>query len=130
MLAELNKKVHNQTSTIHQVDMEVEDLKNKSLGKTLVFKNIKKHQSEETRDDTKMELANEIAKNMQDVSKEEIFKNIERAHRVTTANTNHSPTSTPPFLISKMPYWDIPEKIFVSQMYSKSQTERRNAALK
>ena len=46
MLAELNKKVHNQTSTIHQVDMEVKDLKNKSLGKTLVFKNIKKHQSE------------------------------------------------------------------------------------
>lgn len=92
-----------------------------------------------------MELANEIAKNMQDVPKEEIFKNIERAHRVTTANKNHSPTSTPPFLISKMPYWDISEiiksasikanqegksAIPVSQMYSKSQTERRNAALK
>ena len=48
MLAELNKIVHNQTSTIHQVDMEVEDLKNKTLRKKLVFKNIKKHQSEET----------------------------------------------------------------------------------
>lgn len=48
MLAELNKIVHNQTSTIHQVDMEVEDLKNKSLRKKLVFKDIKKHQSEET----------------------------------------------------------------------------------
>ena len=77
---------------------------------------------------------------MQDFSKEEIIKNIELAHRVTTAKRNPSVTSAPPIT-----NWDMSEKIksaiikanqegksavFVSQMYSKSLTERRNAALK
>ena len=87
---ELNETVSNQAITIHRLDIEVEDLKNRSLRKKLVFRNIKKQQSEKTWDDTKMVLANEISKNMQDFSKEEIIKNIERAHRVTTANRNRS----------------------------------------
>ena len=37
-----------------------------------------------------MVLANGISKNMEDFSKEEIIKNIERAHRVTTSNRNPS----------------------------------------
>ena len=91
-----------------------------------------------------MALANEISKHMQDFSKEEIMKNIERAHRVTTANRNPSAT-VPRFVVAKITNWDMSEKIksaiikanqegksavFVSQMYSKSLTERRNAALK
>ena len=92
-----------------------------------------------------MMLANEVSKNMQDFSKEEIIRYIEPAHRVTTANRNPSATSAPPFLVAKITNWDMLEKIksaiikanqqgtstvFVSQMYSKSLTERRNAALK
>ena len=92
-----------------------------------------------------MMLANEISKNMQDFSKEEIIKNIERAHRVTTANRNPSATSAPPFLVAKITVGTCRKKlnlsllrltrkgksaVFVSQMYSKSLTERRNAALK
>ena len=144
-LTELNETFSKQAITIHQLDIEVEDLKNRSLRKTLVFRNIKKQQSENTWDDIKMVPANEISKNMQDFSKEEIIKNIERAHRVTTANRNPSATSAPPFLVAKITNWDMAEKIksaiikanqegksavFVSQMYSKSLTERRNAALK
>ena len=56
--AELNETVNNQPFIINQLDVEVEDLKNRSLRKTLVFRNIKKQQSEKTRDDTKMVLAN------------------------------------------------------------------------
>ena len=82
-LAELNETVSNQAITSHQLDIEVEYLKNRSLRKTLVFRNIKKQQSEKTWDDTKMVLANEISKSMQDFSKEEIIKNIERSHQVT-----------------------------------------------
>ena len=92
-----------------------------------------------------MVLANKISKNMQDFSKEEIIRNIERGHRVKTVNRNPSATSAPPFLVAKITNWDILEKIksatikanqegksavFVSQMYSKSLTERRNATLK
>ena len=101
-LAELNETVNNQAIIINQLDVEVEDLKNRSLRKTLVFRNIKKQQSEKTSDDTKMVLANEISKNMQDFSKEEIIRYIERAHRVTTANRNPLATSAPPFLVAKI----------------------------
>ena len=41
-LAELNETVSNQAVTINQLDFEVEDLKNRSLRKTLIFRNIKK----------------------------------------------------------------------------------------
>ena len=96
-------------------------------------------------DDTKIVLANEISKNTQDFSEEEIIRYIERAYRVTTANRNPSATSAPPFLVTKIKNWNMSEKIksaiikanqegksavFVSQMYSKSLTERRNATLK
>ena len=49
-----------------------------------------------------MVLANEISKNMQDFSKEEIIKNIERVHWLTIANRNPSTTSAPPFLVAKI----------------------------
>ena len=93
----------------------------------------------------KVVLANEISKNMQDLSKGEITKNIEQDCWDTTANRNPSATSARPFLIAKITNRDLSEKIkfaiikanqeaksavFVSQMYSKSLTERRNAALK
>ena len=100
-LAELNETVSNQAIIINQLEVEV-DLKSRSLRKTLIFRNIKKQQSEKTWDDTKMVLANEISKNMQDFSKEEITRYIERAHRVTTANRNPLATSAPPFLVAKI----------------------------
>ena len=61
-LAELNETVSNQVIIINQLDVEVEDLENRSLRKTLVFRNIKKQQSEKIWDDTKMVFANEISK--------------------------------------------------------------------
>ena len=92
-----------------------------------------------------MVLANEISKNMQDFSKKQIMKNTERTHRVTIANRNPSPTLSKPFLVAKITNWNMSEIIksaiiksnqegksvvFVSQIYSKSLTEGRNAALK
>ena len=48
---------------------------------------------------------------MQDFSKEQIIKNIERAHRVTTVNRNPSATSAPSFLVTKTTNGDMSEKI-------------------
>ena len=108
-LAELNETVSNQAITIHQLDIEV-DLKNRSLSQTLVFRNIKKQQSEKVWDDTKMMLTNKISKNIQDFSKEEIIKNIEQAHQVTTANRKPSATSALSFLVAEITNWDMMEK--------------------
>ena len=101
-LAEINETVNNQAITIHQLNIEVKNLKNRSLRKTLVFRNIKKHQSEKKWDDTKMVLANKIAKSVQDLFKKAIIKNIEQAHRFTIASRNSSTTSAPLFLAAKI----------------------------
>ena len=68
------RQLDNQAIIINQLEVEVEDLKNRSLRKTLVFRNIKKQRSEKAWDDTKMVLANEISKIMQDFLKEEIIR--------------------------------------------------------
>ena len=119
-LTELNETVSNQA--IHQLDIEVEDLKNRSLRKTLFFRNIKKQRSEKTWDDTKMVLANEISKNMQHLLKEEMPTETPLQHQ------HHL------FFVAKITNWDMSGKIksaiikanqegtstvFVPQMYSK-----------
>ena len=58
----LNKTVSNQAITIHQLDIEVEDLKNRSLIKTPIFRNIEKHQSQKTLDDKKYHKLGRVAK--------------------------------------------------------------------
>ena len=110
-LVELNETVSNQSMTIHQLYIEVEDVKDRSFRKTLVFRNAKKQQSGKTWDDTKMVLANEISKHIQDVSKEEVIKNIEQAHWIITTKRNPSDTNAPPFLVVKITNWDMLEKI-------------------
>ena len=108
-LAELNDTASNQAITIHQLDIEV-DLKNRSLSQTLVFRNIKKQQSENVWDDTKVVLANKISKYIHNFSKEEIIKNIEQAHHVTTANRKPSATLALSFLVAEITNWDMMEK--------------------
>ena len=88
-LAELNEAVSNQAIIINQLDVAVEDLKNRSLRKTLVFRNIKKQQSKKIWDDTKMVLANEISKNMQYFSKEKSSDTLNKPIR------SQLPTETP-----------------------------------
>ena len=120
-LAELNETVSNQAIIINQLEVEV-DLKSRSLRKTLIFRNIKKQQSEKTWDDTKMVLANEISKNMQHLLKEEMPTEIPLQHQ------HHL------FFVAKITNWDMSGKIksaiikanqegtstvFVPQMYSK-----------
>ena len=48
---------------------------------------------------------------MQDFSKDEIIKNTEGAHQVTTSNRNPSTTSAPAFFLSKLKIWDMLEKV-------------------
>ena len=58
-----------------------------------------------------MVLANKISKNMQDFLKEEIIKNTERPHWVTTANRNPSAMSALTFLDAKLQIGTCQKKI-------------------
>ena len=60
---------------------ELEESKNRSMCKTLVFKNIRQPQQRESWDQTKQILANEILNVMPELDKEFIISKIERAHR-------------------------------------------------
>lgn len=61
---ELNGTVSNQDITIHQLDIEAEELKNRSLQETLAFRNIKKQQIWEYMGWHKNDAVNEISENI------------------------------------------------------------------
>ena len=143
-MKEQSEKISNQFETIRELESEIEELKNRSLRKTLIFKNTKYQQANENSwSDTKSVLIDQISRVLPEITKEKISKNIERAHRVRSKGT--SLNGSPPYLVAKMVNWEFSEKVksafiqenqsgrsqvFVSQMYSKSLTLRRDLALK
>ena len=139
-----SEKISKQFETISELQSEIEELKNRSLRKTLIFKNTRYQQADESSwSGTKSVLINQISRVLPETSKEEISKNIERAHRVYSKGT--SSNGSPPYLVVKMVNWEFSEKVksafiqenqngrsqvFVSHMYSKSFTLSGNQALK
>ena len=143
-MKEQSDNISKQFETISELESEIEELKNRSLRKTLIFKSIKYQQTNESSwSDTKSVLIDQISIILPETIKEEISKNIETARRVHSKGT--SSNRSPPYLVVKMVNWEFSEKaksvfiqenqngrsqVFVSQMYSKSLTLRRNQALK
>ena len=76
-ISDQNEQISKQNKTISKLE-----LKNRSLRKTLIFKNIKHQVNENSWSDTNKVLIDEISKVLTEASKEEIATNIERAHRV------------------------------------------------
>ena len=75
----------------------------------MIFKNIKYQQANESSwSDTKSVLIDQISRVLPETSKEEISKNIERAHRVHSKGT--SSNGSPPYLVVKMVNWEFSEK--------------------
>ena len=120
---------------------ELGESKNRSMCKTLVFKNIRQPQERESWDQTKQILANEILNVMPELDREFITSKIERAHR--TKRNNYG-TILP--VTAKFSDWTFSEQvkssfikaakdkkdetpIIVSQMYSAALTKRRNNAM-
>lgn len=122
----------------------IDDLQNRSLRKTLIFKNIQKVNENENWQDVKNLLASQLASIMK-ITVEEAYKNIERAHR-GKINVNDSQNKKKvPTIIAKFHNWEFSEQvkstiisanrqknsdILVSQMYSPNVTEKRNEAMK
>ena len=133
-------------ATKGELESEIEELKNRSLRKTLIFKNIKHQANKNSWCDTKKVLIDEISKVLTEASKVEIATNIERAHQVQSSETTGKRSNnTPPYLAAKIANWKFSERIksafivenqngnsrvFVSQMYSKSLILRQNQTLK
>ena len=98
--------------TISELESEIEELKNRSLRKTLIFKNIKHQVNENSWSDTKNVLIDEISKVLTEASKEEIATNIERAHRVqNNSETRNRSNNTQPYLVAKISNWEFSKRI-------------------
>ena len=96
-IKEQSDKVSKQFETISKLESEIEELKKKSLRKTLIFKNIKYQQANKNSwSDTKSVLIDQISRVLPETTKEEISNNIERAHRVRSKGT--SSNGSPPYL--------------------------------
>ena len=125
-----------------KVKEELEDLKNRSMRKTLIFRDIQHDQRRECQHQTKIILANEIKKKMENIDQGIIINKIERALR---AKENRPGRNLP--VIAKFINWNFSEEvktsfiraaedgndrtpIFVSQMYSPALTMQCNEAMK
>ena len=76
-MEEQSEKVSKQFETISELESEIEELKNRSLRKTLIFKNIRYQQAEESSwSDTKSLLIDQISRVLPKTTKEEVSNNI------------------------------------------------------
>ena len=76
----------------------------------MIFKNIKYQQADESSwYDTKSVLIDQISRVLPETTKEEILKNIERAHGVHSKG--ESSNESPPYFVVKMVNWEFSEKV-------------------
>ena len=107
-MKEQSDKISKQFETISELESEIEELKNRSLRKTLIFKNIKYEQANESSwSDPKTVLIDQISRVLPKTTKEKKVKSA-----FIQENQNGQ------------------SQVSVSQMYSKSLTLHQNQALK
>lgn len=127
--------------------IELEDLRNRSMRSTLIFKNIKEERKE-TWEDTARILTNFIVEDLKlSYRYDEIDNQISRAHRGSSEDSNDNQTDHQGYraIYAQFVNWRTAEEIrnrvielnskkqtpvIVNQMFSKELTKRRNQALK
>ena len=109
-MTEQSEKVSKQFETISELESEIEELKNRSLKKALIFKNIKYQQADKSSSSETMSvLIDQISRVLPETTKEEILKNIERVQGVHSKGA--SSNESPPNLVVKMVKWEFSEKV-------------------
>lgn len=145
----LQDKVEDLSSLKTQVDEnteKTEERTNRQLRETLIFKNIDEGKEEVTYDDTKNLLAKVISMHT-DVSFEDVFKDIKRAHREAKKKPRDGKSRDGKrHIYVAFHSWDLPQKcievfrqknindrsfkISAEQKYGPITTKRRNLAFK
>ena len=75
--------------------LDIEDMKNRSLIKTLIFKNIPRSKKQESWDESKDILTKEIRSVMSTVEETVIWDKTERAHRSRENEYSKNPPRSP-----------------------------------
>ena len=82
----MQKKVESLPDKVSQLAENVEDRTNRQLRETLVFRNIPEEEADESYKQTKELLARIISNNVSEISYQEAFGQIKRAHRERKRN--------------------------------------------
>ena len=121
---------------------ELENRTNRQMRRTLVFKNIPETKDDESYAEVKILLADIISSSCTEISKEEAFSCIERAHREAKRDGGYRQGKRKIF--AAFLNWELPQrildefrkknindrtfKIYAEQMYGPLTTQRRNMA--
>ena len=148
-IEEMSNQIPTVTTNLNELKSELDDIKNRGLRKTLIFRNVPQTKNKEIWDKTKLILAKEIKVIIQDVADDMIISKIERVHTASQKDANQYSTPGPLPSIAKFIDWNFSEKvksnfikaardsfqqdpnqtIYVPQMYSSSVTAHRNKAM-
>ena len=103
ILAVQDIKLADQDSEMRRLLDDIDDLKNRSLRKTLIFKNLPYNSNNKNSwNETKNVLVAEIVKVLPNTTSEVAVNFIERAHRITSTTKGEGP----PYLVAKIKTWD------------------------
>ena len=105
-------QLRNQISALSEevtvMKLGIEDMKNRNLTKTLIFKNFPLPKKRETWDESKDIPTNEIKSVMPTIEESVIQDKIERVHRSQESNNKN------PAIIAKFKDWQFTESNYIS----------------
>ena len=107
----MSNQITNLTTSLNEIKSEPDDIKNRGMRKTLIFRNILQTKNKESWDEIKLTLAKEIKMIMPDVADDIIISKIETAHRAPQKDTNQYSTPRSLSIIAKFIDWDFSEKV-------------------
>ena len=107
----MSNQITNLTTSLNEIKSEPDDIKNRGMRKTLIFRNILQTKNKESWDEIKLTLAKEIKMIMPDVADDIIISKIETAHRAPQKDTNQYSTPRSLSIIAKFIDWDFSGKV-------------------
>ena len=109
-MKEMSNQITNLTTNQSELKSELDDIKNRGLRKTLIFRNISQTKNKESWDKTKLTLAKETKVIMPDVANDMIISKTERAHGAPQKDISQYSTPGPLPIIAKFIDWNFQKK--------------------
>ena len=107
----MSNQITNLTTNLKELKSELEDIKNRGLRKTLIFRNVSQTKNKDPWEETKLILPKVIKVIMPDVADDIIISKIERPHRAPQKDTNQYSNTGPLPIIAKLIDWNFSEKV-------------------
>ena len=111
LIEQMSNQITNLTTNLKELKSELEDIKNRGLRKTLIFRNVSQTKNKDPWEETKLILPKVIKVIMPDAADDIIISKIERPHRAPQKDTNQYSNTGPLPIIAKLIDWNFSEKV-------------------